>query len=324
MTLLTALARSLCSPAFDCVNWAHAHNYLFETRLTDRRREAYESYCAARHVSDQSSWSSAHRAYVETRIKGRKPFVPDTFIDINIDAHTDAIADDLLILRVEDLRRPLADQKLALTKLRDWQDIANGRRFKKHVTNTQAQARLEEFLDHWNHKRDFRPAFAAFEHELGSAAHLAASDWPHLLRNRLGLAQYDGTERVPVALMGISPAEVRSAATLHAAASFARPTVVDGTLSPYFFPTPADFRFGATLDLDPGAAWTFTSEILHFPVDYRPKHLIALGEISVSVPAHCLRELRNRHLKGLQAEPGGAGFGQFIASADCLSGSPCR
>ncbi|MDP1535352.1 MAG: hypothetical protein Q8L92_17375, partial [Rubrivivax sp.] len=286
-------------------------------------RQAYESHCAGQSVSDQTSWSSAHKAFVEARIKGRKPFVPDTFVDINADAQTDAIADNLLILRVEDLRRPLADQKLELTDLRAWQASARGRLQKKDVNPARAQARLEEFLDNWNSRRDFRPAFAAFEHELGSADNLATGDWPHLLRNRLGLAHYDG-ERVPVALMGIKPAEVRSVAARHVAASFARPTVLDGTLNGYFFPTPADIRFGATLDLDPGAAWTFTSEILHFPVDYLPRHLIALGEIGASVPSRCLRALRDRHLKGLQAEPGGAGFGELIGSADCLRGPPCR
>lgn len=324
MTSLTALSRSLCSPALDCVTWAHAHNYEFEARLTDRRRQAYESYCAGQSVSDRASWSNAHNTFVETRIKGRKPFVPDTFGDINGDAQTDAIADDLLILRVEDLRRPLVDQKLELTDLRALHDIARGRLLKKDVSPGRAQARLEEFLDNWNGRRDFRPAFAAFEHELGSADNLATADWPHLLRNRLGLAHYDGTERVPVALMGIKPAEVRFVAARHMAASFARPTVLDGTINPYFFPTPADLRFGATLDLNPNVAWTFTSEILHFPVDYLPKHLIALGEIAVSLPAHCLRALRGRHLKGLQAEPGGAGFGEIIGSADCTRGPPCR
>jgi len=324
MTSLTALVRSLRLPELDCVSWAHAHNYEFETRLTDRRRQAYESHCAGQSVSDQTTWLNAHKDFVDARIKGRKPFVPDTFADINADAQTDAIADDLLILRVEDLRRPLADQKLELTDLRTWQDIARGRLHKKDVDPARAEARLEEFLDSWNGRRDFRPAFAAFEHELGSADNLATGDWPHLLRDRLGLAHYDGTERVPVGVMGIKPAEVRSAAARHVAASFARPTVLDGMVNRYFFPTPADFRFGATLHLDPGAAWTFTSEILHFPVDYLPKHLIALGEISVAVPPHCLRALRDRHLKGLQAEPGGAGFGEFIGSADCLKGPPCR
>lgn len=324
MTILTALAQSLCSPAFDCVSWARAHNYLFETRLTDRRRKAYEDHCATQRVSDQTGWLSAHAVYVQERIKGRKPFVPETFIDLNVEAQTDAIADDLLILRLEDLRRPLADQKLELRDLRDWQDIASGRRLKKHVSKAQAQARLDEFLEHWNDQRDFRPAFAAFEHELGSAAALATRDWPHLLRDRLGLAHYDGTDRVPVALMAIKATEVRSAATSHAAASFARPTVLDGTMNQYFFPTPKTMSFGATLDLNPGTTWTFTSEILHFPVDYRPEHLVALGEISVTTPSHCLRGLRDRHLTGLQAEPGGASFGAFIDSVDCLAGSPCR
>lgn len=324
MTWLTGMAQSLCSPALDCVNWAHAHNYLFETRLTDRRRQAYETHCAEQNVPVETSWSNAHQTYVEARVKRRKPFVPDTFSDINADAQTDAIADDLLILRLEDLRRPLADQKLDLANLRDWLDIARGRGFKKHVSKGLAQARLEEFLDQWTDRRDFRPAFAAFEHELGSAAGLAASDWPHVLRNRLGLAHYDGTERVPVALMGFKPEEVRSAAALHKATPFARPTVVDGSLNPYYFPTRADCRFGATLDLDLSAAWAFTSEILHFPVGYRPDHLLALGEINAPMPTHCLRAARNRHLTGLQAEPGGAGFGEPIGSADCFRGAPCR
>ncbi len=322
MTWLTALAQTLCSPELDCVNWAHAHNYLFEMRLTDERRQAYEGYCAGQSVPLESSWSNAHRAYVERRIKGRKPFVAETFGDLNETAHAE-IADDLLILRLESLNSPLQHQRLPLSDLCDWLDIANNRRLKKHVDARRAEARLEEFLEAWNEQRDFRPAFAAFEHELGSAAGLAKQDWPHLLRNRLGLAHYDGGERVPVALMAISPAEVKAAAGVHAAAPFARPTVLDGTLNPYFFPTPANFHFGATLDLDPGTAWTFTGEILHFPVDYRPEHLIAVGEISAPLSEHCLRGLRNRHVRGLRTEPGGAGFGDLIGSADCHAGPPC-
>lgn len=324
MTTLTELARSLRSPALDCVNWAYAHNYEFETRLTNDRRQDYESHCARSSVSDPDSWSSAHKTFVDSRIKVRKPFVPDTFGDVNVDAQTDAIADDLLILRLEDLSRPLADQSMTLEDLRAMHDISRCRLFKKHVSSASALARMEEFLDNWNSRRDFRPAFAAFEHELGAADDLAASDWPHLLRNRLGLAHYDGTQRVPVALMGVKPEEVRAASARHMAASFARPTVLDSTFNQYFFPTPAALRFGATLSLDSGAAWTFTSEFLHFPVDYRPTHLVALGEIDMSVPEHCLRALRDRHLKALQEEPGGAGFGEFVGSADCLGGLLCR
>ncbi len=57
---------------------------------------------------------------------------------------------------------------------------------------------IDKFLLTWDGKRDARPAFAAFRPEL--ADDLAAADWPHRLRDRLGLAHY-GAGDEPVALM---------------------------------------------------------------------------------------------------------------------------
>ena len=93
----------------------------------------------------------------------------------------------------------------------------------------------------------------------------------------------------------------------------------------YFFPTPADFAFGGTMHLAPiGGGLPMTAEILCFPVDYQVDHLVTAGTINRPPPAHCLRNLRNAHLRGLRNEPGGAGFGDIIGAEDCHGGAPCR
>ena len=63
------------------------------------------------------------------------------------------------------------------------------------------------FFDAWNQRRDARSAFAAFYDEVQQEADDA--DWPHALRDRLGLGHYGrtGGAPLPVALMRYPLAE---------------------------------------------------------------------------------------------------------------------
>jgi hypothetical protein len=208
--------------------------------------------------------------------------------------------------------------------VRDWLFVWDGG-LRKRSKPAYARSKLRDFLDDWNGQRKYWPAFAAFEHELGAARKLAKTDWPHEIRNRLGMAQYDGKVETPIALMRVPSADIKAAALPHRAAAFARPTVLDGEMNRYFFPTPAAFQFGATLHLDSlQCGMRMTAEILCFPVEYQVDHLVAVGSITLPPPAHCLRNLRIAHLLGLRKEPGGAGFGDLIGAHDCHGGAPCR
>ena len=70
-------------------------------------------------------------------------------------------------------------------------------------------AALDQFLLNWNQQRDNRPAFAAFYDEVQTECE--SDDWPHLLRDRLGLGFYPDSARCPVALM--APPSMPTAAT---------------------------------------------------------------------------------------------------------------
>lgn len=323
MSWLKDLAQSTCDPKQGCDVWAYSHNYLFESRLSDERRKKYETHCVSRQVPASSSWVEAHAGHVQNTIKVSRPFVAQTFHDINEEAQTD-LGDDLVILRCEDLTRALSHHGCSLNPLQDWLAVRDGRQ-RKHITAVQARSKLRGFLDDWNQQRKLWPAFAAFEHELGDARKLAKTDWPHELRNRLGMAHYDGKSSVPVALMRIPVPDIKAAARALNVAAFARPTVLDGEMNRYYYPTPADFPFGATLHLDPHLCGErMTAEILCLPLDYRVEHLVAVASVHLPPPEHCLRNLRNSHLLGLRREPGGDVFGDLIEAHDCQGGAPCR
>lgn len=180
----------------------------------------------------------------------------------------------------------------------------------------------------WNAQRtQARPLFATFLSDFGGdLAALIKRDWPHELRDRLGLTHYPSTtgKPLPVALMCYTVEEVRqarlTAARKGAVAGFTRPTVLDAELSAAFIPAPlppGGASYGYTLDLaGDGVPANFTPELLTFPIEYQPRHIKALGFISRE---HALQEdeallaARNRHVRGLRQLPDCAGFGEVLA-----------
>ena len=79
------------------------------------------------------------------------------------------------------------------------------------VADGDAGRAVHSFFDAWNQRRDARPAFAAFYDEVQQESD--EDDWPHALRDRLGLGHYGqaGGASLPVALMRYSLADVYSA-----------------------------------------------------------------------------------------------------------------
>jgi hypothetical protein len=190
------------------------------------------------------------------------------------------------------------------------------------------EALREEFVKQWNAQRtQARPMFATFLNDVGGdLTQFVKCDWPHILRDRLGLTHWPSTagKPLPVALICYRLDEVRqtraTATKKGAVRSFARPTVLDTEMSAAFVPAPllpGNKSYGYTLDLaGSDVPDSFTPELLTFPIDYRPKHIKALGFITRE---HALQNgeailaARNRHMQGLRQQPGCEDFGEVLA-----------
>jgi hypothetical protein len=93
--------------------------------------------------------------------------------------------------------------------------------------------------------------------------------------------------------------------------AFCMPTVLDGTVNPYFFPRPrpgagapgSDRQVGRAVNLAATSEsdYAMRLELVHSYVDYRPDHLVRWGLISRPVSAD-LAQLRGFHLSWLRLE----------------------
>lgn len=244
-------------------------------------------------------------------------------------AQLDEQLDDTFLLRLESIghlfEMPLVRDVAELF----WTRFFNSQKdLRKDRLSDTDEALREEFVDKWNAQRtQARPMFATFLNDVGGdLKRFVKEDWPHTLRDRLGLTHWPSTagKPLPVALVCYRLDEVRQARANStkkgAVSSFARPTVLDTEMSAAFIPAPllpGNKSYGYTLDLAgtevPDA---FTPELLTFPIDYQPKHIKALGFINRE---HALQEdkvilaARNRHMEGLRRLGGCEDFGEVLA-----------
>ncbi|OGU23278.1 MAG: hypothetical protein A2580_01645 [Hydrogenophilales bacterium RIFOXYD1_FULL_62_11] len=248
---------------------------------------------------------------------------------VNGQAHLNESLDNTFLLRLESIGH-LFDQPLVADIVdRFWLRFFNYPKdlLKNNLSDIDDALRAE-FVTQWNAQRtQARPMFATFLNDFGgNLKELVKADWPHLLRDRLGLTHWPSTagKPLPVALMCYTVDEVRQARLLAtkkgAVASFARPTVLDAEMSSAFIPAPllpGGESYGYTLDLAcTGIPATFTPELLAFPIEYQPRHIKALGFITRE---HALQTddtifvARNLHVQGLQRLPGCDSFGEVLA-----------
>ncbi|MCX8516491.1 MAG: hypothetical protein ORN29_00160, partial [Rhodoferax sp.] len=179
----------------------------------------------------------------------------------------------------------------------------------------------------WNMQRtQARPLFATFLNDFGGDINtLVNQDWPHILRDRLGMVHWPSTNEnaLPVALMCYTLDEVRQTRMNEikkgASASFARPTVIDTEMSFAFIPAPlieGSGSFGHTLDLSCSVVpQDFAPELLTYPIEYQARHIKALGFISRPHRLNSddlILDARNRHVQGLQALKGCATFAEVL------------
>jgi len=286
---------------------AIADNYLFEERVGVVRQQEYENGLSS--PANIKDWRAHHNStYVTNRIKGGgNDFIPDTFLEINRSVLLANIAPNEELIRVEDLRYPLSKSTAKLTH-KQLADLLNRR------NEPDAVGILNTFVEEWNRVRANWPMFGALYQDVQDDAE--HDDWPHQLRDRLGLDHYQGSnsERIPVALMRYQSrlALDKVKKDRRFAAGFALPTTLDGELNPAYFPAPAGHPFGAALNLSEPWQPLLSAEVLNLRIDYQPAHLWKVGEIVRPTGYRNLRAQRDKHLTLLRTETDNASFGQFM------------
>ena len=301
-----------CSRSRDMIEAAVADNCRFDERAGADRWRRFENLLskllAGRGAVEWQDWTKAAKLHRERFCDVARPSVPDAFLEINRSAWLDSLSDNQTLVRMEALKRPLQDSDLDLDRLNNLLQRADS-------GNGDAIRAVDSFFDAWNQGRDARPAFAAFCDEVQQE--LDDDDWPHALRDRLGLGHYGhaGGASLPVALMRYPIADVYSAQERQSLSSAcALPTVLDGGMHEFFFPAPREHPYGATVHLRPGRAATLTAEIVHCRIDYRREHLYRLGTITRPhlLDDGQLREARDLHLLALQVESSREDFGEAL------------
>lgn len=280
------------------VEAAVADNCRFDERASQQCWETLQALLPEEQTLQQADLLESATLYKQRFLDVPSSSVPDSFLPANAPALLTEIAGEQELVRLELLSWPLDSQELSMDQLQQWR-----------AEPDKYAAALDQFLHAWNQQRDNRPAFATFHDEVKDEVEHA--DWPHQLRDRLGLGFYPNGASCPVALMRYSLQEVLQA-TRHdgrPAAAVALPTVLDGGFHEYFYPAPTRQPYGATLHLGEGQAEILTAEILHFRIQYQRRHLWKLGWIRqphrFSDPAHRdqpLREARDLHLLQLRIE----------------------
>lgn len=313
--MLSALSPFLnqLSRSTSVVEAAVADNCLFDERAHLQRWEAF-AQCLS--IDDYSNigwddWAGANKLHAEKRLTVPSTSAPDALLEINRPAWLNGLAPEQILIRLEALEWPLKLWNIDFAKLVELFEAGKG--------NADALSTLGQLFKEWNRQRDNRPLFAAFLDEVKDEAD--GVDWPHQLRDRLGLGHYSpqNIEKIPVALMQYSLQEVletQVAGNLPTACAL--PTALDGGMHEYFFPVPQENSFGATLHLEPGKADLLTAEIIHCRIDYKFKHLWKIGWIKKphvlekrdADTQTNLRNARDLHLTQLRIHSGREGFAE--------------
>ena len=299
-----------CSRSHGTTEAAVADDCRFDERAGDGRWQRFEGLLSALAADPDAvgwqDWTEANQLYLDRYCNVPRPSVPDAFLEINRSAWLDALSDNQTLVRIEALNRPLQNSDLDIDGLKDLLRRSDG-------GEGDAVRAVQSFFAAWNQRRDARPAFAAFYDEVRHESD--GDDWPHALRDRLGLGHYGHAAPLPVALMRYPLADVRSAqARQQPSSACALPTVLDGGMHPFFFPVPREHPYGATVHLRPDRADTLTAEIVHCRIDYRREHLYRLGTITRPhrLDDGQLREARDLHLLALREACGREDFGEFF------------
>ena len=299
---------------------ARAENYLWEERVAPDRQRAYEDVVAGLAGSTADGWQKAHNGYLASRVYG--PDLPETFTAANHTARLDGNALTLgkthRLVRIESLDYAVEHNLLArpVDVLKDYVDILRGRQAlptasTEDVTRDDVEDEIAALCEKLNGPYSYRPRFMACLDDR-MAADLEMPDWADRMRDRLGLGHYRPTAakpQIPVLAVSYTVNEVmKQARKLQAAMPLAVPTVLDGDLYEWFFPSPAGLPYGRTLQLDGDPECSRKiAEVLSLRIPYKPDHIHAIGFIR-NAEAMAFDDplaVRREHLECLRRDPQG-------------------
>ena len=316
-------------PALHFADQAMLENVVMEERVDHHRHAAFVMAVGDGPWLDVAAFAAAHKnRYVLERIDLDQgdTGVPDTFdLALNGDNVWHGIEYNLALYRVEDASFALKGSGV------DEAEFERAVLDRHQVSATAAQrnaadAVLARVCEGWNSSRHQRPAFATTEPEIEDLLADAGASWPHALRDHLGLGHLSPVSRrepIKVLLMRYTVKEVNDQAKRTGHGGFCIPTVLDGPLNPYFFPTPAPAasapnapqRCGRALNLRPAstqADYSMGLELVHSFVNYRPEHVVRWGLISRPLVVDLL-SLRRLHLDWLRLDTERDEFGCNLA-----------
>jgi hypothetical protein len=284
-------------------------NVLVEERVPPAGLDLYANYVGKQSISDLNEWNSQHKDFVVDEIEISATDVKDpwTFRYENSDNQLPLVDQRLILVRVESAAWPCDLNGATFEIVRDHiAAMASPDKAKKQT----AHDFLIRFLAIWNAKRDKRPLFATLEIEVADILQDPNPAWAEALRDRLGLGHYSpvpGAPPVPIFLMCYPLQVVYDAHANHGAPAV--PTMLDGSLNDFFFPSPVPGPngdqnpcLGHALNLKAITAvnnYKMGIELLHKCIDYQPEHLFRAGEIALPFTMPVMRA-RQFHLPWLR------------------------
>lgn len=299
-------------------------NFLLDEGVLPVRCDSYRATGAAFDHVDSKAWRLLHEKYLEQRVYRNGP---STGVPLELDQTDEDLCPETF--RFVDPGSPFlySDKGLHLVRTEELSFVARltgvAEDRLKHLANDVAEngasaasfSELESVLRTWSKNIQLRPAFAAFWEDLsdlfGGSPGEDSKDWADRLRDRLGLAHYDPSERGgPIDIL-VFRYEVGGLAQVVGLGDGVRalvpPTVLDGNLSDAFCPAPVGARTGHTLDLS-GACDSPRREILHPTLAFGARHLWRTGRIAAGVDLSSLPTVRGLHLIWVREETGKADY----------------
>ena len=202
---LQHLSSDVTASATGLLARCEAANFRWESAVSAARSAEYNAYIGG--IATHRDWQGEHNGYLRSFVQVPKdlPRSAECFMAINQQAHLTS-QDDALLLRLESFGymfdNPLVAQQAEAFWLRFFNSQKDLR--KEHLKDGDETLR-SAFVAQWNEQRtQARPLFATFLNDFGGNLEaLAKQDWPHLLRDRLGLTHWPSTagKPLPVALM---------------------------------------------------------------------------------------------------------------------------
>ena len=318
--LQSYFANRLPDTTMDGEERAQIENFLLDERLAPEGQARYNHHLGNKPIASLNEWQRRHNTnYVkkELQLDRGRTSRPWTFRPENDFNRLRQIKPELYLVRVEDAAWPCslipgASPEIIQAKI---DAFAKG--------DDAARVYLERFAEAWNLERDQRPQYATTLLEVEDILDEDGPDWAERLRDRLGLGDYDpgvGGEPVAIFLMRYTVSEVIAA--LEGQGHPAVPTVLDGKMSQFFYPSPkpadgcGQSPYGHTLNLSPVDAendYRMGVELLHPLLDYKPEHFYRVGYIKQPV-AMPLERARSFHLPWLRLQYDREDFGGQLAS----------